>query len=882
MAELPQGTVTLLFTDIEGSTRLLASLGSRYEQVLASHRMLLRESFRSHGGVEVDTQGDAFFYAFARARDAVAGAVAGQRALSSHDFGDGVELRVRMGVHTGAPAQTQERYVGPDVHLGSRICSVAWGGQIVVSSATAVLISGLKDVTLRPLGDHFLKDIDERISLHQVVTPGLIEDFPALRSVGTHPTNLPPRLPALIGRDQDVVAVAELITAPEVSVVTLVGPGGTGKTRLSLAVASEVLPSFADGAFFVDLSALSDASLVIPSIAQALSLREAPGRSLEASLADHLASKEMLLVLDNFEQVMEAASQLSLLLEGASALKVLVTSRESLRIAGERVVSVAPLGVPSPANSDVDEVASSPAVALFVARAQAVRGDFSLGEDNAACVADICRRLDGLPLALELAAARVNLLSPSSLLARLDRGLKVLSAGRRDASDRQRTLRGAIAWSYELLSEDEQRLFRRLAVFAGGWSLDAAEAVFDRDDLGLDVLDGLASLVDKSLVRAVGEQERFAMLETIGEFAAETLEESGEAEEARRVHAEFFRKLAEEAEPHTAQGDEQIMWLRRLELEHDNIRTALEFLADFGEPEIQLRMASALRHFWRFHGHLSEGRSRLQAALLSETADQTLRERALASLGLLAYLQGDHADARRHLEGALLIEQQNSLRERVAGTLNDLGLVAQAEGDFAGAKVLYEETIRVARDLGDTFLVALGTLNLADLALIEGDFEHAALLSIETLSLARELGDAEGIAISLANGGVAALKRGRLDQAREMLGEALPIAKELGSHRIIAGCIGDFAAIAAGSGQPHEAGRLLGAAKKLRKSIGIATELFEAELEQATLSSLAVSLGRVTLERAFHEGEALTAGEAIAKALHVGSAPSVIGAETED
>jgi class 3 adenylate cyclase len=340
MTELPQGTVTFLFTDIEASTRLLASLGDSYGDALAEHRRLLREAFSSSGGVEVDTQGDAFFYAFARGKDAVTAAVAGQRALSSHDFGDGVELKVRMGIHTGEPARSQEGYVGPDVHLGSRICAVTWGGQIVVSAATAAVISGLKEVTLRPLGDHGLKDIDQRISLHQVVAPGLREDFPALRSVGAHPTNLPPRLPALIGRDQDIAAVTELVSSDGISVVTLVGPGGTGKTRLSLAVAAEMLSFFADGVFFVDLSALGDPSLVIASITQVLSLRETPGRSLEQSLSDHLATKEMLLVLDNFEQVMQAASSLSSLLQGAEALKVLVTSREALRISGERVVSV--------------------------------------------------------------------------------------------------------------------------------------------------------------------------------------------------------------------------------------------------------------------------------------------------------------------------------------------------------------------------------------------------------------------------------------------------------------------------------------------------------------------------------------------------------------
>ncbi|HEX2235559.1 MAG TPA: adenylate/guanylate cyclase domain-containing protein, partial [Actinomycetota bacterium] len=319
MSELPKGTVTLVFTDIEGSTRLLASLGSRYEEVLASHRALLREAFRSHGGVEVDTQGDALFYAFARAQDAVAGAVAAQRALASHDFGEGVELRVRLGIHSGEPSLSDEGYVGADVHLGARISAAAWGGQIVVSSATAALVGGDSDeISLRSLGEHALKDIEGRVELHQVVAPGLREDFPALRSVSAHPTNLPARLPPLIGREDEIAAVAELLSSEDVSVVTVVGPGGTGKTRVALAVGAEVLSSVGDGVFFVDLSALSDASLVVPAIAQALSLREAPGRSLAETLGDYLSSKEMVLILDNFEQVMAAAGEVSALVGTSS------------------------------------------------------------------------------------------------------------------------------------------------------------------------------------------------------------------------------------------------------------------------------------------------------------------------------------------------------------------------------------------------------------------------------------------------------------------------------------------------------------------------------------------------------------------------------------
>jgi predicted ATPase/class 3 adenylate cyclase/Tfp pilus assembly protein PilF len=776
MAELPGGTVTFLFTDIEGSTRLLASLGESYGDALAEHRRLLREAFTSCGGVEVDTQGDAFFYAFARAKDAVTAAVKGQRALSSHDFGDGVELKVRMGIHTGEPARSQEGYVGPDVHLGSRICSVTWGGQIVVSAATAAVISGLKEATLRPLGDHSLKDIDERISLHQVVAPGLREDFPALRSVGAHPTNLPPRLPELIGREGDIAAVTELVSSPEISVVTLVGPGGTGKTRLSLALAAEMLASFPDGVFFVDLSALGDPSLVIASIAQVLSLRETPGRSLEQSLADHLAAKEMLLVLDNFEQVMEAASQLSSLLQGAKSLKVVVTSREALRIAGERVVSVAPLELPE-SGSDLAEITGSPAVALFVARAHAVKADFSLTTDNAADVAAICRRLDGLPLALELAAARINLLSPSSLLARLDKGLKVLSAGRRDASDRQRTLRGAIAWSYELLSEDEQILFRRLAVFAGGWSLEAAEAVCDRGELELDVLDGLASLADKSLVRTgAADADRFTMLETIREFALEKLEESGEAEDIRRAQADYFRALAEEAEPHLI-GEHQKEWLDRLEIEHDNLRAALGWSLQ-QVPEWASNMANAMWGFWDMRGHVVEGRQWLKR-ILDNLKGSPERMRMTLGAALLAARQDDHESSLPYAQEALSLAREFRDDSAAARALIELGSIWLRLGNLERAASAIEEAAVIAQEAGNPHLLVRALNNLAGVRSEESRSDEAISLYKAGATIAETSSDKRGLMMTLTSLGEALALEGKLDEAKEGLHRALALAEEL-------------------------------------------------------------------------------------------------------
>jgi predicted ATPase/class 3 adenylate cyclase len=836
LAELPRGTVTLVFTDVEGSTRLLASLGSQYEAVLADHRKLLRDAFSSHGGVEVDTQGDALFYAFAKAHDAITAAVRAQRALSSHDFGEGIVLRVRMGIHTGEPTVTQDGYVGKDVHLGARISAAAWGGQIVVSSATAALVSsGLKDMTLRPLGDHALKDIDERVELYQVVAPGLTQDFPTPRTVGSHPTNLPPRLAPLIGRERELASLAEVLGSPETTAVTLVGPGGTGKTSVAAALGAQVLSTFPDGVFFVDLSPLNDAALVIPALAQALSLRETPGRTLQQSLAEHLSSKDMLVILDNFEHVIEAAPEVSLLLTEARGLRVVVTSREALRIEGERVVSLAPLEVPSPDQDDPDEVARSAAVILFTERARAVKADFSLTKDNSPAVAAICRRLDGLPLAIELAAARVTLLSPSALLARLDRGLKVLTSGRRDASVRQRTLRGAIEWSYGLLTEDEQRLFRRLGVFVGGFTLEAAEAVCDWDDLSLDVLDGLASLVDKSLVRAREEEDRFVMLETIRSFVADELEASGEAEEIRRAHAAFFGALVEEAEPHLIGGDQK-QWLDRLELEQSNIRTALDWTSTH-DTQLLLRLSSTAWRFWYSRGHLSEGQQRLEHAL--RTADDTSSRwaaKALRALAVFLERKGNYDKAHTAAEESLAIYRGMGDEIGASDALEALAIVAENRGDFASAETYYRQSLRICEDAGDKRGAAFVANNLADLAMNQGAPEAAKAVFEDNLHRFQDLHDDEGVAWTSINLAVAVRKTDPR-RAYLLLKEGLFLAHGLGHRELIANCFEGLASVTADR-RPLLALRLLLRAARLYEETGIRLEGTERAMHDETVSRL--------------------------------------------
>jgi predicted ATPase/class 3 adenylate cyclase len=532
----PSGTVTLLFTDIEGSTSLLHELGELYGDALATHRRLLREACARHGGSEIDTQGDAFFVAFASASDAVAAALDAQLALAAQRWPHDRELRVRMGIHTCEARQTGEGYVGVGVHRAARICTAGHGGQVLVSHTTRELLAEepVGEVALRDLGPHRLKDLTQPERIFQLVAEGLDDQFPPLDTLDARPTNLPTQPTPLIGRERELAQVRDRLVSDEVAILTLTGSGGTGKTRLGLQAAADSLGRFPSGTFFVALAPLSDPELVVPTIAQVLGLRVPRGRALMQVLAEYLAQRKLLLVLDNVEHVVAAARAVAKLVAAGPGLTVLATSREPLHVSGERVFPVPPLELPD-VGADWESVVANEAVSLFVERAQSLRPDFELTEANAPAVAAICRRLDGLPLAIELAAARVSLFPPAALLGRLDERLEVLTGGARDRPARHKTLRATLDWSHDLLSEPRRRLFARLAVFVGGWTLEAAETVCNGD---LDVFDGLASLFDKSLVRLEGsdEEPRFALLETIREYALEKLRESGEESERRDRH----------------------------------------------------------------------------------------------------------------------------------------------------------------------------------------------------------------------------------------------------------------------------------------------------------------------------------------------------------
>jgi predicted ATPase/class 3 adenylate cyclase len=692
MSEMPSGTVTLLFSDIEGSTRLLQRTGNGYADLLQEHRRLLRAAFRRHDGFELDNEGDAFFVAFASANDAVAAAAEAQTALAHHDWPDGNEVRVRMGLHSGEPRSVDGRYVGLDVHHAARVMAAGHGGQVVVSESTCALLDGR--FQLRDLGEHRLKDLSRPQRLYQLQINGLPGEFPALKTLDNRPTNLPAQPNAFIGRDQELREAEALLTRADVRLLTLTGTGGAGKTRLALQLAANVVEAFPNGVFFVSLAPIRDWELVVPTVAQTLGLREQPAETVDETLTAYLREKQMLLVLDNFEQVVAAAPAIAGLVASARGLSVLVTSRTPLHLSGERVLAVPPLAVPDPPHlRDRSGLAAFESVTLFVERAHAAVADFAITETNAEAVAEICVRLDGLPLAIELAAPRVRTLPPPALLRRLDQRLNLLTGGAQDLDDRQRTLRATIEWSYDLLLADEKALFAQLGAFAGGCRLEAAEALCGPDgELGIEIFDGLDSLVEKSLLRQKTDSDgepRFWMLETIREFACELLTNSGEIDAARRRHAGHFLSLAERLDAESRTG-EQARFLARFDDENVNLRAAVEWARENGDGDRMLRLATALWGFWATRGHVAEGRRVLEDALELSGARPA---RALLGLCTLRMMSGSSDGVLQDAKEALSACEQLGDDFSLAQAWNVLGRV---EGSTLGALGQAEQAWRQA------------------------------------------------------------------------------------------------------------------------------------------------------------------------------------------
>jgi predicted ATPase len=791
VADLPTGTVTFLFTDIEGSTRLLAELGDAYADVLAEHRRVLREAFARHSGVEVDTQGDAFFVAFARASDALAAAREAQAAL------DG-PLRVRMGMHTGEPIVTSEGYVGIDVHRAARIAAVGHGGQVLVSQSTRELVDA---DSLRDLGEHRLKDLTAPERIYQLGDG----DFPPLRSLNT--TNLPVASSALVGREQELDAIRALLS-DSVRLVTLTGPGGTGKTRLALQTAGELVEEFVGGVFFIPLSGVQDAALVPSTITTTVGVHD----------LGELRDRQALIVLDNFEHLLDAAPSVADLLRGASHAKVLTTSRAPLRLEGEREYPVDPL-------PDGD------AVILLTERARAMRPDFV--PDDA--TREICRRLDGLPLALELAASRLRSLSSGALLERLERRLPVLTSGRRDVPERQRTLRATIEWSYDLLDAHLQEIYARLGVFAT-FTLDAAEQVAEATLADID------ALVEASLLKPM-RGDRFLMLETIREFALERVAASGEEDDVRLRHAEHFADVARSANLHTESAEPMRYDVVQLEL--NNIRSALTWAIETRRQELGLRIATDLETYW-VATDAAEGARWIEALLaLAPNPDRALHAQALQCLGNAAGVEGDFTGERLHEESTAIWRDLGRDGE-VAALLSRLGAWAIMRGDTDRALALFDESDALNQSVRNAKLEAENLRLRGDLERRAGRLDEALEYYERGVETARATGYAwweEGLLLAIA---LTLLDQGRADEALAYAREALEVASRIGDRSGIVNGLLIVAQGYTGTGDIATAGRLLGAA--------------EAEVVRAPISFSEARRSRIDALLAHAGGPELDAG----------------------
>jgi predicted ATPase/class 3 adenylate cyclase len=895
---VPVGTVTFLFSDIEGSTRLEERVGTAvYAGLRERHRELLRGAFAAHDGQEQGTEGDSFFVVFASARQAVAAAVDGSRALAAESWPGGATVRVRMGLHTGEASLAGGSLVGLDVNRAARIAAAAHGGQILASETTRALAGDSLPVgiSFRDLGEHRLKDLRAPTRLFQVLADALPSDFPAPRTLDARPNNLPIQLTSFVGRDLELAEAQRLLAGSRL--LTLTGPGGTGKTRLSLQLAAAVADECPDGVFFVPLEPVREPSLIAPRILAAMGVSEVPGRPAREVLVEWLAGRQMLLVLDNFEQVLDAAPFVADLLRAAAGLRIVVTSRAALRISGEQEYPVPGLPVPPiPDDLPAFERAQLPAgggltaeavsgyesVRLFLARAVAVRPDFRLSDENAPAIAAICDRLQGMPLAIELAAARIRLLRPEAILARLTDQLGLLSAGSRDLPPRQQTLRGAIAWSYDLLDDGCRRLLDRLSVFTAGCDLEGAEAICGpADELGIDILDGITSLADQSLLRLdeIGVEPRFRMLETIREFAAEMLEARGEAEAILDRREAWFVDLAERAAPLLA-GADQRTWLERLELEHDNIRAVLNRAVALQRPDAAIRLAFAMWRFWQKRGHLNEARRRLESLAAADWSrrDPILRARLMEALGGVLWWQADILAMKEAYEEALSIWRSIGDKAELANALYNYSFSFSvspdpaadprlADPDGEGARAL-DEALALYREVGDRRGEANTLWGIGNARYFSDTEEAGTERFREALKIFREVGDVTMEAWSLHMLGSGLVRLRRFEESRPLLRDALRRFRDASDTAGVALVFDDLASQAVADGDLPRAARIRGAARRLASDTGAALASFvDDQFEVAFRPRVTESLDPDTLQRHMREGEALPLDDAIEYAL---------------
>ena len=901
----PTGTVTFLFSDIEGSSRLEREVGTdAYAAILARHRAILRSAFAGQGGDEQGTEGDSFFVVFPSATSGVRAAVDAQRGLSSEAWPDGRTVRVRIGVHTGEASHSAEGYVGIDINRTARIAAEGHGGQVLVSEATRRLVGDVlpPGVTWRELGSYRLRDFPEPELLSQVVIDGLPNDFPALRTVDARPNNLPTTVTTFVGRERELAEARRLLGTARL--LTITGPGGTGKTRFALELAAAVGPDHPDGTFFVPFEPVDDPRLVPGTIARAVGIIENGSRPPLDQLIELLAKQRVMLVLDNFERLTGAAPVVADLLRAGPGLRILVTSRAVLHVSGEQEFPLDGLAFPSWARdltpseragrAGMDAGAIEPgrlldyaAVRLFVERAMAARPSFRLDPSNARSIARICARLDGMPLAIELTAVRVRLLSPDAILTRLERQFELDASGARDVPERQRTLRGAIAWSYDLLDEPSRRLLERMAIFVGGCDLDTAERVCGpSSELGRDLFDGISDLSDQSLIRrseADGDV-RFTIPETIRAFALERLEARGEAEDLRRRHALAYLDLARTAAPELS-GQDQKRWLERLEREHDNFRAALAWAVATPDPPTALGLAFSLWRFWQKRGHFQEARRRLDdlAGRPWVDDDPAAHARVLEALGGIAYWQGDFAAAIPAYGAALEIWRSLDDRPEIANALYNLAFTYNIDSDlnehapsldmrYGGP--LLDEALQIYRELDDQRGIGNVLWALGGTDMFGGRAEAALAIFEEARSAFKSVGDRTMEAWALHMMGVSNVLLEDFAAADEAFRHALRHFAEAGDITGQALIVDDFATLALASGDKERGIRLWGAARRIQQTLG--TGLVQAQINSSGTAWIEPGPDDATPERRAEleaEGRSWTLEEALAYAID-GAVPS--------
>ncbi|MCW3052424.1 MAG: putative ATPase [Chthonomonadales bacterium] len=928
---LPSETFTFLFTDIEGSTRLWEKHPEAMRLALARHDALLRQVIEDHNGIAFKTIGDAFCAAFHTVSEALNAAITAQQALCLEPWPEAMTLKVRMALHLGTVELRENDFFGQPLNRIALLLSAAHGGQVLLSMAIEEMVRDTlpPPMSLHSLGEHRLRDLDRPETIYQLLHPDLPAEFPPLKShnhpdlpnSADVPNNLPQQLTSFIGREKEIVEIRHLLS--QTHLLTLTGSGGAGKTRLSLQVAAETLQDYPDGVWLVELAPLTDPALVPQTVASVLGQIEQAGKAFTQVLAEHLKTKKTLLLLDNCEHVLTACALLTdMLIRSCPEVKILASSREGLGIAGEQTYRMPSLSLPDLKQPlTADNIRSYEAVRLFVERAMLIHADFVVTDQNAPALASICHRLDGIPLALELAAARVRSLTVEEINNNLDDRFRFLTGGSKTALPRHQTLAAAIGWSYDLLNPQERTLLACLSVFLGGWTLKAAEAVGAGEHLSggesiedWEVLDLLTSLVDKSLVIAeTGEgQTRYRLLETVRQYARDRLVQTGDSQAVRERHRDYFLALVEEIQP-KLEGPEQGQWLNVLETEHDNLRLAVRFCLEEpdADPHAQfgLRLGVVLRHFWNVRGHLSEGRELLHALLAHPAGQEPTETRATAlnGAGNLASAQGDSTMARALHEDSRAIAFAVGYQRGIAISLLNLGNVALAQGDQGLARSLYEECMAMCqergekkgitnclmslanlalaqcdytlarswhekclttyRELEDRRGIASSLLNLGAVVYCQGEYMFARSLFEETLRIWREIGDKQGVANSLLSLGSVVLVQGDHLLARSLFEECLRIYRDVGDKRGIAESLEGFAFLARKEGRDAHAVRLWATAAALRISLGVPTPPNRQEDQDLQMADVRGALGEAAFAAAWAEGCALTLEGAIDYAL---------------